>query len=101
MSSYNEYQKEAFEFARYRTVFYPFMALGEECGEAQALIAKSMRKHGNLSGVDKYKFAKELGDVLWNVAACATEMGLSLADIAEDNLDKLKERRANGTIVER
>ncbi len=101
MLSFNEYQLEAYQFARYKSKHYPYIALGEECGEVQALAAKSLRKYGDLSGVDRFKLAQELGDVLWNIAAIASEKGLDLADIAEDNIDKLDVRRTEVTLVER
>lgn len=39
---------------------------------------------------------EELGDVLWYVAALATTCDLSLAEIAEFNIAKLKKRYPNG-----
>ena len=101
MDEFREYQQRAYGYARYRSSHYPYIALGEECGEVQGLVAKSLRKHGNLSGVPKDLMAKELGDVLWNVAAIATEMSLDLSHIAEDNIKKLENRLVEGTIVER
>jgi len=98
---FSDYQYEAYQFARYKSAHYPYLALGEECGEVQGLVAKSLRKHGNLSGVNKYELEKELGDVLWNIAAIATEFSLDLEEIAEKNLKKLQARKAAGTIVER
>ena len=101
MNEFSEYQQRAYGYARYKSAHYPYIALGEECGEVQGLVAKSLRKHGNLSGVPKDLMAKELGDVLWNVAAIATEMSLDLSHIAEDNIKKLENRLIEGTIVER
>lgn len=41
---------------------------------------------------------KELGDVLWHVAALAHTFGLSLDSVANTNLKKLENRTKNGTI---
>lgn len=41
---------------------------------------------------------KELGDRLWYIAAGAKELGFSLAEIANTNLEKLADRAARGVI---
>lgn len=41
---------------------------------------------------------KELGDVLWYVAAAARELGFDLSDVAHANLDKLHDRAARGVL---
>lgn len=41
---------------------------------------------------------KELGDVLWYVAAGAAELGVTLNDIATENLTKLASRKARGVL---
>lgn len=41
---------------------------------------------------------KELGDVLWYVAAVAKELNLDLAEVAQRNLDKLVDREARGVL---
>jgi hypothetical protein len=42
--------------------------------------------------------ADELGDTLWYQGAAATDTGNSLADVADDNLDKLGMRAEAGTL---
>ena len=75
---------------------YPFLALAEEAGEVAGKIAKAMRK-GDF--IDRDAVALELGDVLWQVAACADELGIGLDDVALRNLNKLLARQKAGTIV--
>lgn len=41
---------------------------------------------------DPNRLIDELGDVLWYVAQTATGLGVSLADVAQHNIDKLRER---------
>ena len=47
---------------------------------------------------EKEGLAKELGDVLWYIAAIARDIGYGLDTIAEMNLEKLADRKARGTI---
>jgi NTP pyrophosphatase (non-canonical NTP hydrolase) len=42
--------------------------------------------------------SSEIGDVLWYSARLADELGLSLSQIAEDNMEKLLDRKARGVI---
>ena len=41
---------------------------------------------------------KELGDVLWHVAALANTVGLTLENVAKTNIKKLTKRQIEGTI---
>lgn len=110
----NDYQKNAFSFATYGdNATYAYAGLAEEAGEVLGKFAKFIRKHDGIepsnaatwetlkADVAEYRKAikKELGDVLWMVAAIATHEGLELADIMKDNIKKLEGRLARGTIV--
>ena len=95
------YQKKAYEFKKYSDSIYPVIALGEETGEVQGLVAKAIRKHSSMYRLDRDSLKSELGDVLWNLAAVCSEFGMSLNDIAEDNIAKLDHRQDTGQIVER
>jgi NTP pyrophosphatase (non-canonical NTP hydrolase) len=46
----------------------------------------------------KERIVKELGDTLWYAAQLATELGVSLEDVAQQNIDKLAARRATNTL---
>jgi NTP pyrophosphatase (non-canonical NTP hydrolase) len=69
------------------------LGLAGEAGEAAELVKKAVL-HGH--GLDVDKLAKELGDVLWYVAALATTAGLSLGAIMAANIDKLQTRYPDG-----
>ena len=43
-------------------------------------------------------FAKEAGDILWQLSQCLEEMGLSLQVVAEMNLKKLEDRQQRGVL---
>lgn len=102
--NFNDYQKEAFDYARYGDVwFYPFMGLSSEVGEVCGKVKKLIRDQrltglSNLSARDRKALKAELGDVLWYLAACAEELKLDLGDIAEYNLMKLSGRCARGKL---
>jgi NTP pyrophosphatase (non-canonical NTP hydrolase) len=66
------------------------LGLAGEAGEVVEPIKKHLF-HGDHLPVPQ--IAEELGDVLWYVAALATTLGLSLDDIAQQNIDKLMKRR--------
>lgn len=67
-----------------------------EAGEVCDLIKKV---HGHGTPFDGEKLKKELGDVLWYVAALADAHGFTLADVAEANAAKLRARHPNGFTV--
>lgn len=97
----NKYQTDAYDYAVYDDPVYPFLGLAEEAGEVCGVVAKHVRKAGIVHRVDRERVAEELGDVLWMVAACCTELGLSMEEVGIANLAKLEERRKKGTIKER
>lgn len=74
---------------------YCQLNLAGEVGELLGLIAKA-RRSGTVVLSDMVK--KELGDVLWQVAAIADDFGLSLSDVAEHNIAKLADRDKRGVI---
>lgn len=75
-----------------------FLGLCGESGEVVELFKKHIA-HGH--ELDTAKLAKELGDVLWYISAIATGLDLSLDDIAQANIDKLKVRYPDRFSVER
>lgn len=66
------------------------------CGEAgeYSEIIKKHTFHGK--AMDIHHAKRELGDVLYYVAMAARNLGLDLGDIAQDNVDNLRERYPNG-----
>jgi len=67
--------------------------LAEEGGEVLALIRKHRFQQRPL---DRDEVAIELGDALWCLAMVATSLGLTLDDIADRNLAKLRARHPDG-----
>ena len=104
---FNEYQKAATATAQYpnvgKNLVYPALGLSGEAGEYLDKVKKLWRNRGemsdeNLTTSEIVEFAKEIGDVLWYAAACANELHLSLGDIADVNIAKLRDRQARGVI---
>jgi NTP pyrophosphatase (non-canonical NTP hydrolase) len=101
----NDYQNEAGVTAIYdgqgSNLIYPTLGLVGEAAEIANKVKKPIRKFGvNTDFEDEFKkeLAKELGDVLWYVAVISTEIGYSLEEIAQMNLDKLKDRAERGVL---
>jgi NTP pyrophosphatase (non-canonical NTP hydrolase) len=96
--NFTEYQMKAMAF-RLSTAdpMYAMLNLAGEVGEVLSLEAKMIRDGGN---VDEYraKLKKELGDVLWHVAAIARDNGMDLHDVATTNILKLADRAARHTL---
>jgi NTP pyrophosphatase (non-canonical NTP hydrolase) len=101
--NFNSYQTKARATAKYpiigHGVIYPTLGLTNEAGEVAGKIKKIFRdKDGVISEADKDALKAELGDVLWYIAQVATELDLSLDDIAEYNIAKLLDRLERGKI---
>ncbi len=100
---FSDYQRKANVTARYpvigHQVIYPTLGLTNEAGEVAGKIKKIFRDKGGMIGeADREALQAELGDVLWYLAQVATELGLSLEEIAEGNIAKLRDRQARGKI---
>lgn len=94
---FEAYQEQAWKFAKptAKTTQYLLPGLAGEVGELCSLFAKSTRD----STIMDYKLLeKELGDILWFVSSLAFFHGISLADVARTNINKLESRQQRGTI---
>jgi len=94
---FNEYQVEAVSLAVYgtgNTIIYPTLGLVGEAGEVADKVKKVLRdNNGNFTETIKEEIIKELGDVLWYIAALANDLEYTLDEVANINLDKLISRR--------
>jgi len=100
---FDNYQIEARKTAIYpnkdRNFIYPTLGLVGESGEVAEKIKKILRdKNGNFDDESKLALKKELGDVLWYLSNLCNELGFSLNDVAEENLEKLNLRLTRGKI---
>lgn len=69
------------------------MGLCGESGEAIDIVKKWFAQGHEL---DREKLIKELGDVAWYLAEIAHALGVSLEEVLQRNIDKLKERYPDG-----
>lgn len=92
----NQYQYEASK-TRLSTAnaLYALLNLSGEVGELHSLVAKEIRD----GKIDLDLVKKELGDVLWCLAAVVGDFGFTLDDVAETNLAKLQKRKKAGTLT--
>ena len=100
---FDEYQRRAAETAIYPSfghrIIYPSLGLASEAGEVAGKIKKEIRDgDGAFAGYIIDEIGDELGDVLWYLARIASELGLSLGDIAERNAHKLRDRADRGVL---
>ena len=95
---FSEYQKKSRETAIYpqkgNNFVYPVLGLVGESGEVAEKIKKVLRDDsGIINEIKREEIKKELGDVLWYLAQVATELDLSLDEIAQVNIEKLASRQ--------
>jgi len=100
---FNDYQKKSRRTALYpnqgNNFIYPTLGLAGESGEVAEKIKKIIRdKEGKFNDDDKVDITKELGDVLWYVSQLSTELGITLEDVAKENIKKLESRLERGTL---
>jgi len=96
--NFREYQKISRKTAIYpnqdKNFIYPTLGLVGEAGEIAEKIKKVLRdKKGIIDEQTKTEILKELGDVLWYLSQLATELNISLDDIASSNIEKLSSRK--------
>lgn len=101
--TFNDYQLRTRETAVYPNVgnnfIYPALGLAGETGEVMEHIKKAVRDDNGLMTPERLqKLRGELGDVMYYLARIADEVGLTMADVAMFNLNKLSERKAKGTL---
>jgi len=78
-------------------VFNCLLGLGGEVGELQDYFKKCIYMG---HGYDALHETKELGDILWYLDKLAWLLGTSLADVANLNIEKLRERYPDGFSIE-
>ena len=94
----NEYQKLAMttlnpELSKKDVLINGVMGLCGESGEAIDIVKKHLHQGHEL---DREKLIRELGDIAWYLAETAAALDVSLEEVLEGNIQKLKKRYPEG-----
>jgi NTP pyrophosphatase (non-canonical NTP hydrolase) len=82
-----------------RNLVFPTLGLAGESGEVAEKVKKLIRDNGGVvDEAAKTALMKELGDVLWYLAALSRELGCTLEEVAAMNLEKIASRRERGVV---
>ena len=117
----NEYQDKAMStcLPESDNLFYMMANLVGEVGEVASKAGKHMRKGKlhitttqrdeegkilhtqiwNVSDEERHLMLSEIGDILWQTAGLAKVMGVTLEEVAEENLAKLSSRQQRNVIA--
>ncbi len=103
--SFDEYQRLAGRTALYpgrdeaAVAPYPALGLAGEAGEVCEAVKKAIRDDGGEITDDRRRaLKKELGDVLWYIAALCEELDLEMGAVAQHNIAKLADRKRRGVL---
>ena len=94
----NEYQKLAMttlnpQLSKKDVLINGVMGLCGESGEAIDIVKKYLAQGHDL---DREGLIKELGDIAWYLAETATALDVSLEEVLERNIEKLRKRYPEG-----
>lgn len=93
---YTEFVKETAVFPD--EVGIPYCTLGL-CGEAGEVAEKVKRYYREDADLLDGSVLKELGDVQWYLTAVANELGYTLQEVIDSNVEKLTSRRERGVLA--
>lgn len=99
MKTFDEYEKFVNElkiYPREYSIVYPALGIAGEAGEIAEKIKKWMRGDGELN---KNALLLELGDPLWYIVALANDLGFTLQDVIDANVEKTRSRRSRNVVM--
>ena len=85
------YEEEVVELLKEDSILHILTGLSAECGEVNGLFQKNLLYANH--PITKEALISEIGDVLYYLTALYTKYHLSLKEIQEHNIAKIKSRR--------
>lgn len=92
---YGEFVKSMKVYPEKHAIVYPALGLAGESGEIAEKVKKYLRGD---KGLDKEGLLKELGDPLWYITSLADDLGFTLQDVVNANVEKLSSRKERGVL---
>lgn len=92
-NQYQEFVKSMKVYPEKHAIVYPALGIAGEGGEIAEKVKKWLRGDREL---DKTEVAKELGDVCWYIASMADDLGFTLEQVIQMNVEKLTSRKERG-----
>tara|TARA_A100001391_G_C5023852_1_gene266580 strand:+ start:653 stop:1045 length:393 start_codon:yes stop_codon:yes gene_type:complete len=99
LDMYQQVAKTTAIYPREQAIIYPTLGLTGEAGEVANKVKKIIRDGTNKNNENLVQeISAEIGDCLWYISVLADDIGVKLSDIANNNLEKLENRKKKGTI---
>ena len=101
ISEYNAFVKSMKVYPERFAVIYPALGLTGEAGEISEKVKKWLRgDNGGQAMTDELREAilLELGDPLWYITSLADDLGYTLQDVIDANVNKLNSRKERGVL---
>jgi NTP pyrophosphatase (non-canonical NTP hydrolase) len=113
VKEYNDFVKSMKVYPEKYALIYPALGLVGEAGEVSEKVKKWIRGDKDVHylpstgskddplgqrGKDSMDLLKEVSDVLWYVTSFADDMGYTLQDVINANVEKLTSRKERGVL---
>lgn len=100
---FNEYQEKTKQTAIYPKhnnlgIYYATLGLVGESGEVANKIKKVIRDNKKFNEEYIQILSSEIGDVMWYTSQLCNELGLSLENVCNENIEKLLDRQKRNKI---
>lgn len=93
---YNDFVKKIKVYPEKYAIIYPAMGLCGEAGEIAEKVKKQVMRGDK--ALDRESLLQELGDPLWYITSLADDLGYTLQDVVEANIEKLTSRKDRGVL---